>query len=133
MPIRNFAGVVLVALAWFGVPLAFPPQSALLLLPPVACLVLVLFYGRKAIDFFYSGRIVVKPVISSRALVALSLFFVLSAALALAYNPRLHPSAFPPTNVIRCPLVLPLLCKFSFFSQRIRRQRAGFQLHVFVS
>jgi hypothetical protein len=96
------SAIVILGMAWYGLPLALPPQPSLLYLPPIACLVLVLLYGRKAVDFFYTNRVIVKPVISLRAVVLLSLFFLTSAVAAFAGSPRLQPPAFPPTNVIRC-------------------------------
>lgn len=98
------AGLVLFVLAWFGFPLALPPQFTIIYALPAVCFLLVFLYGSKAVDFYYTGRVVVKPVISARALAALCVCVCTSVALALAWSPRLQPPPFPPTNVIRCEL-----------------------------
>jgi hypothetical protein len=70
---------------------------------------MICMYGRKAIDFFFTGRVVRKPVISTRAIAAISLTFSISAALAIIYSPRMQAPSYPPTNVIRCMPLRPCL------------------------
>jgi hypothetical protein len=106
----HLPGVVVFALFWFGLPLALPPQPSLLYLPPVISLILVFCFGRKAVDFFYTHRDVVKPVVSLRALLVMLLLFVVLCGVVFARSSRLQPPAFPPTNVIRCNVCPAFFC-----------------------
>jgi hypothetical protein len=107
-------GVVILALCWIGFPLALPPQSAMLVLVPLLCFVVIFMYGHKAVEFYFTSRVVRKPVISTRAAAVISFSFLISAALAVACSVRVQAPPFPSTNVIRCaraaPLTLPYYC-----------------------
>jgi hypothetical protein len=107
--IHHCAGVVTFVLAWFGLPLALPPQFTIMSLLPLVCFVFIFLYGCKAIDFYYTRHVVVKPVLSTRALVAISLCFCVLVVLALAYSPRLQAPPFSSANIIRWDFVLPVL------------------------
>ena len=106
-----------------------PSHPQVILLLPLACFLLLLLYGRGAVHFYYSGRVIEKPVMSLRAIAAFSLCFLALAAVALLYSPRLQPPPFPPTNVIRCALPAAAARRRAQFPpQRIRSECVGLQL-----